>query len=325
MTWWIVAAAALPAAIAAARPPRPFVAASLTRRSAVALPPRRSVAARLARRSGAAPALQSPVAADLRPPSGEAPRSGAGPSSGAAPLIGAASAIGAGLAVAAVYVAATVAGYLLVFPMEAHPVHAGVLLAVLPALAGATAGHLIGRRSRSRPGFGSVKAAMTGAALALFGALLLPGTVADAAQFSAVEESGPDLYTLGPGQIAVPAAGRYTLLGDGDPPPDPGCRLIRAGAADVRAEPLTVQPEEAGYDATAGFRTIADVDVAVAGIYGLTCSSPGDGTGYRLVRRQSISPVADSLMRWPLSLIMLLGALPGLVLVAGAAGGSRSE
>ncbi|UQU65711.1 hypothetical protein COUCH_05150 [Couchioplanes caeruleus] len=234
-------------------------------------------------------------------------------------------AIGAGLAVAAMYVVVTVAVYRLVFPMEAHPVHAGVLLALLPALVGAVAGHLIGRRFRDRPEPGLVKAAVTGALIALFGALMMPGTMADAAQFSAVEVTGPDLYALGPGQIVVPAAARYTLLGDGDPPPDPGCRLARPGAADVPAEPLTVQPEEAGYDATPATKTIADVDVAVAGIYGLTCSPTGDGTDYRLVRRQSISPVADSVMRWPLPLIMLVGALPGLALVAGAVRRSRPE
>jgi hypothetical protein len=232
--------------------------------------------------------------------------------------------VAAGPAIAATYVAVTVAVYLLVFPMEAHPVHAGVLLAILPALAGAVAGHLIGRSHPSRPEPGWAKVVVTGVALALFGALLLPGTLADAAQFSVVEQTGPDLYTLGPGQIAVPAAGRYTLLGDGEPPSDPGCRLTRPGTADIRAEPLTVQPEEAGYDATAATRTIADVDVAVPGTYSLTCFFQGDGTDYRLVRRQSISSVADSVMRWPLALIMLVGALPGALLAA-TARRSRSQ
>ena len=221
-------------------------------------------------------------------------------------------AMGAGLVTAALYAGATVAVYRFVFPMERHPVDLRVLAALGPALAGALAGHLI-RWEPRRPRATTTVAA--GFALALAGALLMPGTVQDAAQFSAARPTGPEVSVRDSTTFVLPAPGRYTLLADGTPPADPGCRLTGPGGAQTPAEPLTVQPSEPGYDATPATTTIADVDVAVAGAYTMACASGGDAD-YRLAAGWAISPVADALLRWPLPVLLLIGALPGLALVA---------
>ena len=259
MTWWIVGASVLPAAVAAARHPRG----------------RSSLGAALA----------------------------------------------AGLLAAAVYAGTTAAVYQFVFPMEKHPIGLPIVLALVPALAGAAAGHFAGRRRRKRSTGTAVAA---GFAVALAGALLVPGTVEDAAQFSLARPAGAQPGAQQPPTFFLPEPGRYTLMADGLPPADPGCRLSGPGGVEVPAEPLTVQPREPGYDATPATTTLADVDVDVAGAYTFTCVSGGDAD-YYVAGGWTISPVADAVMRWPLPVLLLIGALPGLALVAAALSRRRAH
>ncbi len=65
------------------------------------------------------------------------------------------------------------------------------------------------------------------------------------------------------------------------------------------------------------------MDVAVADAYVMACRSAGQGTEYRLAGERTISSVADALMRGPLPVLPLIGALPGLAMVPGGLSAQR--
>lgn len=322
MTWWIVGASVIPAAVAAARHPRGRSSFGMAMAAGL-------LAAALY--AGATAAVYEFVFPMEKHPIGLPILLAIGPAlAGAAigrTLAGAAAERDlAGAAIGPASAAADPAPAADSARAGATAKPAFPSAAAEPAFEGA-AGKFAGRQ-RKRSTKTMVAA---GFAVALAGALLTPGTVEDAAQFSLARPTGAEPGVQQPSTILpeepgvqqpstflLPEPGRYTLMADGLPPANPGCRLSGPGGVEVPAEPLTVQPTEPGYDATPATTTLADVDVDVAGAYTLACSSGGDAD-YYLAGGWTISRIADAVMRWPLPVLLLIGALPGLAIIAAAA------
>ena len=181
------------------------------------------------------------------------------------------------------------------------PPHGGELLFGLPlVLVGAFAGSRLAPRRPDAP-------PLVTAVLTVLLGIQMTWTVL---------EKGADL-SLDPDSIAeapVTAPGRYALYAVHTAPSDSRCRVP---GAEVAAVP--VEPKAPGYDATPAVRWIAEVTVREPGAYVPTCRTDVYEPYYLgalpkvdgLVGRIVLLPV-------PRPALLLVGALPGLLLVARA-------
>ncbi|MFF0151724.1 hypothetical protein [Micromonospora sp. NPDC005203] len=226
--------------------------------------------------------------------------------------------------VSAVFVAATMAVYRWVIPLTGVAPWRGVVIACVPlVICGAVVGHLLarGRPRRSHP---SVRHGLvTGGITVVGGALLAQLTVQLGAEGSTVRYGEWEYGAVGPyassaiesGHLTLPAAGRYAIYAVGFAPADPDCEVTGAGATARRAQPLTIPPGGYGGDAVS-YAWVATVDVLSAGAYSLSCRTADPETSYTVGEVPEIRGAVAALIHWPLIAIWLLGAAPGLAIIA---------
>jgi len=202
---------------------------------------------------------------------------------------------------AGILLLATLAVFRFVLPLTGE----APWLLILAAGAGATLlGALAGRRFALtlRPA-GLI---LSGVAV-VAGAFGAPATLRLGTEGSTIQS---DEGRYGPsGPVTLPRAGEYAIYAVGFADPRPACTV------DGRpASLLGTQPGGYGGDA-ATYTWIARFRVDTAGPHTVTCpSGPGYAIGDVPVIRGAVARVLD----WPLPLILLLGALPGLFLLVHA-------
>ncbi|WP_253866671.1 hypothetical protein [Micromonospora sp. WMMA2032] len=188
----------------------------------------------------------------------------------------------------------------------------GLALAVVGALLGYATGGRPPRTGRpaSRRGY------LVGGFAVLLGAVLAQTTVRLGAEGSTVgqpptEYGGVGPYATSAERFTVPAAGAYAIFSVGFASTDPDCRVDGVGGA---AEPVSVPPGDYGGDA-ASYAWVATVRVPAAGVWTLDCRSPDAEASYVVGDVPDIRGAVGSLIHWPVGLIWLVGALPGLLIV----------
>ncbi|MDG4802691.1 hypothetical protein [Micromonospora sp. WMMD980] len=195
----------------------------------------------------------------------------------------------------------------------------GLALAVVGALIGYAVG---GRRAhRGRPA--SRRGYLVGCLAVVFGALLAQSAVRLGAEGSTSglvpsEYGGTGPYATSAGRVTVPAPGAYAIFGVGDAPAGADCRLTDAASTVRVAEPVSVPPGNFGGDATA-FAWVASVRLPAAGAWTLECRSSDPQASYVLSEVPRVRGAVGALIHWPVGLIWLLGALPGLLIGADTA------
>ncbi|MEO3928898.1 hypothetical protein ABGB07_34335 [Micromonosporaceae bacterium B7E4] len=234
-------------------------------------------------------------------------------------------AVAVALLVSAVFLGASIAVYRWLIPMSGAVGWWSVLLGgAASATCGAAVGHLLGprlvRRRLSDPhGY------LVGGIVAVLGILLVQPTVRLGAEASTVRYDvngyggvGPYSAPAGtPGELTLPAAGRYGIYAVGFAPRDPACQVTGAGPPARSAESVTIPPGDYGGDA-ASYAWVAVFDVPGPGTYSLTCGSPDEQASYLVGDVPQIRGAVGALIHWPLVAIWLLGAVPGLLIVADA-------
>ncbi|MFI5835031.1 hypothetical protein ACIA5A_15300 [Micromonospora sp. NPDC051300] len=191
----------------------------------------------------------------------------------------------------------------------------GLALAVVGALIGYAAGGRLAHRARpaSRRGY------LVGGLAVVFGALLAQSTVRLGAEGSTVgdnprEYGGTGPYAASAGRVVVPAPGAYAVFGVGDAPAGADCRLTGAGTTVRADDPVSVPPGGYGGDA-ATFAWIASVRVPAPGEWAMSCRSSDPQASYVVGDAPRIRGAVGALIHWPVGVIWLLGALPGLLVV----------
>ena len=178
-------------------------------------------------------------------------------------------------------------------------------LVILAAGAGAVLlGAFAGRRMSVRRPPAAAGFVLAGLAV-VAGAFLTPATLRLGAEGSTIR-SGEGRY--GPaGPVTLPRAGEYAIYAVGFAGPRPACTV------DGRAASLLgIQPGGYGGDA-ATFTWIARFSVDAAGPHTVTYPSAEDYVvGDVPVIRGAVARVLD----WPLAILLLLGAVPGLLSTA---------
>jgi hypothetical protein len=227
--------------------------------------------------------------------------------------MGPAVAIGTGVAVA--YLCLSWAVYRWGVPVR-QGVGAEILLGLPLAAAGAVAGCLLGRPG-ARAGRWSVSVA-AGVLVAVTGALLVPVTVQRGAEFSFRSfPAGPDETRIDrPVPLSLPSAGRYGLYAVGSAPTDPDCRVTGPDTPDQAVALLPVKPGTPGLDATSAYRWIGEFEVPAAGAYSMTCRVSVTAADYTVNKAPRIRGAVEALVHWPLPVLWLFGALPGLLMFA---------
>ncbi|MFF0101983.1 hypothetical protein ACFYO8_21935 [Micromonospora sp. NPDC005257] len=84
------------------------------------------------------------------------------------------------------------------------------------------------------------------------------------------------------------------------------------------AEPVSVPPGDYGSDA-ATFAWVATVRAPTAGLWTLNCRTDDPEASYVVGDVPEIRGAVGSLIHWPAGVIGLLGAVPGLLIVADTA------
>jgi hypothetical protein len=275
-------------------------------------------------------------------------------------------------AIGALFLAASLAFYRWVIPLGGGTGWTGAWWLTLPlAAAGATVGHLAGRRvpgppasavgrapglagseprsaatrpdGAGRPGPPASEASAVGRALArgprrvrpgyrlgaviaVAGAVLAPVTVRLGAEDSTIRYDegsygGVGAAATAPGVLTLPAAGRYAILGVGDAPRKPDCRIGPAGG---RAKLVGIPPRDYGGD-FATYAWVASFSVPAPGRYTMECRTRDAQAGYTVGEVPQIRGAVGSLIHWPPPVIWFLGALPGLWILASAVRLRRSS
>jgi hypothetical protein len=209
-----------------------------------------------------------------------------------------------------VLLAVALVGWLWIIPLDGslHIAAVAVPAAVAGAV-GAVVGHGVGRMLPARAerrtrAFGYA----IGAVVAVVGALLAPMVVRLGAEDSTVGFSFDGRISRN-GVTTLPAAGRYAIFGFEEAPRDPDCRV----SGGLPVEVLTVRPADYEGDATS-LMWVATFTAPGPGTYDVTCE--GDWS-YTVGVAPEVDGPVGSMVRWPLVLILVLGALPGLAIVAG--------
>jgi len=181
-------------------------------------------------------------------------------------------------------------------------------------VAAALVGSLIGARrvpgGRYPVGF----VYFVGAVAVVAGAFLAQTTVRLGAEDSTI--SYDEGRYGGPGVLNLPTAGQYAILSVGFSSPRPDCSIAGAG----RVERVTVPPSDYGGD-WATYAWIASFHVPGPGAYPMTCQVSGADGSYVVGDVPQIRGAVSSMIHWPLAGIWLLGAVPGLLILADVARG----
>jgi hypothetical protein len=159
---------------------------------------------------------------------------------------------------------------------------------------------------------------LAGVVVAVAGAFLAQTTVQLGAEDSTISSDEGRYGEVGPGALTLPAAGRYAILAVGFAPSRPDCSVT--GVA--RVEPVTVPPSDYGGDA-ATYAWVAWFRVPGPGAYTVTCGSSDDKASYVVGDVPRIGGAVSSMIHWPLVGILLLGAVPGLLIMLDVAVGRR--
>jgi hypothetical protein len=210
-----------------------------------------------------------------------------------------------------VLLAAALVCWLWIIPLDGSLDVAAVAIpgAALSAV-GSVVGYAVGTKlppRSDRPV--AVRGYVFGAVVVLLGALLALEVIRIGAEDSTV--SYTDGYHTKGDAVVLPAAGRYAILGLADGPRRPDCRITGGGVTGRRADVVTVAPADYSGSATS-IAWVATFTAPGPGTYELTCR--GDGF-YMVGDVPRIRGVVGSLIHWPLAVLLLLGALPGLAIV----------
>jgi hypothetical protein len=230
-----------------------------------------------------------------------------------------------GTLVGTVLMAVTAAFYAAVMPLGGDlPWTLLGWAAPMLAFAGGAVGHLsatrwpAGRASRRRR-------YVVGALVTVAGALVAPLVVWWGAEDSTVRYDEGHYGFVGPGYastgrsgvVVLPAAGRYAIMAEGFAPTNPDCRLNGPGLAAQRAGLVSIPPADYGGDAVS-YSWVASFTVPAPGTYSLTCRTT-DGQGdYTVGDVPEIRGAVASMIHWPILAFWLLGAVPGLLILASA-------
>ncbi|MEV0720595.1 hypothetical protein, partial [Asanoa sp. NPDC050611] len=221
--------------------------------------------------------------------------------------------------VAMVFLGGSLAVFRWVIPLTGSADWARVVLsgAVLAGGGGAL-GYLLGSRRPRRNALAGHRGYAVGALVALLGGLFLHTTVRLGAEGST---AGPDLGAtyggVGPitpdeGVLTLPSAGEYAIYAIGFAPSNPDCRVGNA-----QAKRLTIPPGDYGGD-YASYTWIASFEVDAPGTYPLSCQTPDADASYTVGDLPRVRGLVGAMIHWPLTTIWLLGAIPGLLIIADA-------
>jgi hypothetical protein len=229
-------------------------------------------------------------------------------------------AMATGTLVGAVFLAGSLAFYRWVIPLSGTTnwwatFIGGLGLAVAGATIGSPIGYLIGAGGRNSNDESAWHGYLLGAIVAVAGALLAPMTLQLGAEDSTVSSDygryggvGTDFARVDrQGVLTLPAAGRYAIYAVGFSPHDPDCRVAGPGISEQRADLIAAPPSDYGSDA-ATLAWVATFSVPEPGAYSLTCRT-GEGPKDYAV---------GALIHWPLTLLWLLGSIPGLLIIVSA-------
>lgn len=239
-------------------------------------------------------------------------------------------ALGVSTLVATALLALSLALFRWVVPLtgEAHWGRAllgGAALAVAGALIGYAAGGRLPHRVRpaSRRGY------LIGGLAVVFGALLAQSAVRLGAEDSTIgqpphEYGGVGPYSTSAGRFTAPATGAYAIFAVGFSPADPDCRVTGGGAEVRTAEPVSVPPGDYGSDA-ATYSWVATVRVPMPGTWTLDCRTTDPEASYVVGDVPEIRGAVGEVIHWPVGVIWLFGAVPGLLIVADTARRRRAS
>lgn len=233
-------------------------------------------------------------------------------------------AVAAATLISAVFVGATMAVYRWVVPLDGAAQWRSVLFGSVPlAICGAAVGHRfeLGRVRRSQGP--TRRDYVIGGVVAVAGALLAQTTVQLGAEGSSVWSDSPEYGAVGPyaatvgelGELRLPAAGQYAIFAVGFSPSNPDCQVTGADRAVVPAKLVTIAPGDYGSDAAA-YTWVASFDVPAPATYSLSCQTSDEQATYTVGEVPQIRGAVGSLIHWPLVAIWLLGAIPGLLIIA---------
>ncbi|MEV4624646.1 hypothetical protein AB0J74_38800 [Asanoa sp. NPDC049573] len=204
--------------------------------------------------------------------------------------------------------------------------------AVSLAACGAAVGYMIGLRLMPAGRLSGGRALVVGGVVAVLGAFFAQTAVQLGAEDSTVEPHPSQNYggvgpftssALDPGLLALPAAGRYAIYAVGSANPA-DCEVTGSGLTARSAEAVAIPPADYGDD-YATYAWVAFFDVPGSGTYTLTCQR-NEQASYTVGEIPEIRGAVSGLIHWPLAVILVLGALPGLSFIADAsrrAGGRR--
>ncbi|GIJ72251.1 hypothetical protein Voc01_071680 [Virgisporangium ochraceum] len=182
------------------------------------------------------------------------------------------------------------------------------VLSVVGALPGYGVGRLLPAPTR-RPVLGYV----LGPVVAVVGAVLAPYVLGLGAEDSTATYPFTGGYGGGDEPAVLPAAGRYAILGYDTAPLRPDCRVSGPGVGARRADPVTARPADYEGSADSGVTWVATFAVPEPGSYTVTC---GGDWGFTVGDLPRVRGAVGSVIHWPLAVLLLLGALPGLAIVA---------
>ncbi|MFD4207288.1 hypothetical protein ACFWRG_14990 [Micromonospora tulbaghiae] len=197
------------------------------------------------------------------------------------------------------------------------------------AVAGALIGYAVGGRAPRRDRPASWRGYLIGGLTVVFGALLAQSAVRLGAEDSTIQElsreyGGVGSYATPTGRFTAPAAGVYAIYAVGFAPADPDCRLTGGGSEVRAAEPVSVPPGDYGGDA-ASFAWVATVRVPTPGSWTLDCRTSDPDASYVVGDVPEIRGAVGEMIHWPVGVIWLLGAVPGLLIVADTARRRRAS
>jgi len=184
------------------------------------------------------------------------------------------------------------------------------LLVVLPVgAAAAVVGSLIGSRG-TRPRLPASLGYLAGVVAVVAGAFLAQTTIRLGAEDSTISYDEGRYGAAGPEALTLPAAGRYAILAVGPSFSQPACSVTGVD----RVERVTVPPSDYGGD-VATYAWVAWFRAPGPGVYTVTCRASGNQGSYVVGDVPRIGGAVSSMIHWPLAGILLLGAVPGLLIL----------
>ena len=235
-----------------------------------------------------------------------------------------AAAVGVSTLVTTVLLTASLAFFRWVVPLTGEARWGRALLGgAALAVAGALIGYAMGGRLPRRDRPASRRGYLVGGLAVVFGALLAQSAVRLGAEDSTTghpphEYGGVGPYVTSASRFTAPAAGAYGIFALGFSPADPDCRVTGDGSEVRTAEPVSVPPGDYGSDA-AVYSWVATVRVPTPGSWTLDCRTSDPEAAYVVGDVPEIRGAVGEMIHWPVGVIWLLGAAPGLLIVADTA------